>query len=173
MEDSAEYSVEVKNQYGEAYSFATVLVRSKYKYSFGFKLSNTAVFQIFSLFDRQTQALWKRTEQLLFLSHFWAQAKVFLSDSIWTQLSFHWDKIVLNLGAYFFWTAMKQPHSGTQQAYRESAKDQQEMAPQELSVTFSETSQCIIEENGTFFPEISNYQGEMQDFPLGFVLFLK
>uniref|UniRef100_U3JCK9 Myomesin-3 n=1 Tax=Ficedula albicollis TaxID=59894 RepID=U3JCK9_FICAL len=35
MEDSAEYSVEVKNQYGEAYSFATVLVRSKYKYSFG------------------------------------------------------------------------------------------------------------------------------------------
>lgn len=29
MEDSAEYSVEVKNQYGEAYSFATVLVRSK------------------------------------------------------------------------------------------------------------------------------------------------
>lgn len=42
MEDSAEYSVEVKNQYGEAYSFATVLVRSKYKYSFEFKLSNTA-----------------------------------------------------------------------------------------------------------------------------------
>uniref|UniRef100_A0A8B9ZBZ5 Myomesin 3 n=1 Tax=Anas platyrhynchos TaxID=8839 RepID=A0A8B9ZBZ5_ANAPL len=28
MEDSAEYSVEIKNQYGEAYSFATVLVRS-------------------------------------------------------------------------------------------------------------------------------------------------
>lgn len=42
MEDSAEYSVEVRNQYGEAYSFATVLVRSKYKCSFGFKLSNTA-----------------------------------------------------------------------------------------------------------------------------------
>lgn len=29
MEDSAEYSVEAKNPYGEAYSFATVLVRSK------------------------------------------------------------------------------------------------------------------------------------------------
>lgn len=29
MEDSAEYSVKIKNQYGEAYSFATVLVRSK------------------------------------------------------------------------------------------------------------------------------------------------
>uniref|UniRef100_A0A8C0F7N3 Myomesin-3 n=1 Tax=Bubo bubo TaxID=30461 RepID=A0A8C0F7N3_BUBBB len=31
MEDSAEYSVEVKNQYGEAYSFATVLVRNSGK----------------------------------------------------------------------------------------------------------------------------------------------
>lgn len=29
MEDSAEYSVEVKNPYGEAYSFASVLVRRK------------------------------------------------------------------------------------------------------------------------------------------------
>lgn len=42
MEDSAEYSVEVKNPYGEAYSFATVLVRSKYKCSFGFHLPSTA-----------------------------------------------------------------------------------------------------------------------------------
>jgi len=29
MEDSAEYSVVIENQYGKAYSFATVLVRSK------------------------------------------------------------------------------------------------------------------------------------------------
>ncbi|NXA83681.1 MYOM3 protein, partial [Thryothorus ludovicianus] len=36
MEDSAEYSVEVKNQYGEAYSFATVLVRKYYGKESGF-----------------------------------------------------------------------------------------------------------------------------------------
>uniref|UniRef100_A0A8B9NCU9 Myomesin 3 n=1 Tax=Accipiter nisus TaxID=211598 RepID=A0A8B9NCU9_9AVES len=36
MEDSAEYSVEVKNQYGEAYSFATVLVRKYYGMESGF-----------------------------------------------------------------------------------------------------------------------------------------
>ncbi|XP_010223082.1 PREDICTED: myomesin-3 [Tinamus guttatus] len=36
MEDSAEYSVEVKNQYGEAYSFATVLVRQHYGKESGF-----------------------------------------------------------------------------------------------------------------------------------------
>uniref|UniRef100_A0A672TVR1 Myomesin 3 n=1 Tax=Strigops habroptila TaxID=2489341 RepID=A0A672TVR1_STRHB len=36
MEDSAEYSVEVKNQYGEAYSFATVLVRKYYGTESGF-----------------------------------------------------------------------------------------------------------------------------------------
>ncbi|PKU33195.1 hypothetical protein llap_16500 [Limosa lapponica baueri] len=35
-EDSAEYSVEVKNQYGEAYSFATVLVRKYYGMESGF-----------------------------------------------------------------------------------------------------------------------------------------
>uniref|UniRef100_A0A8C3VGE2 Myomesin-3 n=1 Tax=Catharus ustulatus TaxID=91951 RepID=A0A8C3VGE2_CATUS len=59
MEDSAEYSVEVKNQYGEAYSFATVLVRSKYKYSFEFKLSNTAqsyfAFPLKPLFAREKE----------------------------------------------------------------------------------------------------------------------
>ncbi|XP_063033291.1 myomesin-3 [Melospiza melodia melodia] len=36
MEDSAEYSVEVKNPYGEAYSFATVLVRKYYGKESGF-----------------------------------------------------------------------------------------------------------------------------------------
>ncbi|RMB91320.1 hypothetical protein DUI87_32459 [Hirundo rustica rustica] len=36
MEDSAEYSVEVKNQYGEAYSFATVIVRKYYGKESGF-----------------------------------------------------------------------------------------------------------------------------------------
>ncbi|NWR88001.1 MYOM3 protein, partial [Furnarius figulus] len=36
MEDSAEYSVEVKNQHGEAYSFATVLVRKYYGKESGF-----------------------------------------------------------------------------------------------------------------------------------------
>ncbi|XP_008494634.2 myomesin-3 [Calypte anna] len=36
MEDSAEYSVEVRNQYGEAYSFATVLVRKYYGKESGF-----------------------------------------------------------------------------------------------------------------------------------------
>uniref|UniRef100_A0A663N9T2 Myomesin 3 n=1 Tax=Athene cunicularia TaxID=194338 RepID=A0A663N9T2_ATHCN len=36
VEDSAEYSVEVKNQYGEAYSFATVLVRKYYGQESGF-----------------------------------------------------------------------------------------------------------------------------------------
>ncbi|NXY81275.1 MYOM3 protein, partial [Alcedo cyanopectus] len=36
IEDSAEYSVEVKNQYGEAYSFATVLVRKYYGKKSGF-----------------------------------------------------------------------------------------------------------------------------------------
>ncbi|NXF12000.1 MYOM3 protein, partial [Smithornis capensis] len=36
MEDSAEYSVEVKNQYGEAYSFASVLVRKYYGKESGF-----------------------------------------------------------------------------------------------------------------------------------------
>ncbi|NWR48689.1 MYOM3 protein, partial [Regulus satrapa] len=36
MEDSAEYSVEVKNEYGEAYSFATVLVRKYYGKESGF-----------------------------------------------------------------------------------------------------------------------------------------
>ncbi|NXN13600.1 MYOM3 protein, partial [Indicator maculatus] len=36
LEDSAEYSVEVKNQYGEAYSFATVLVRKYYGKESGF-----------------------------------------------------------------------------------------------------------------------------------------
>ncbi|NXJ76943.1 MYOM3 protein, partial [Trogon melanurus] len=36
MEDSAEYRVEVKNQYGEAYSFATVLVRKYYGKESGF-----------------------------------------------------------------------------------------------------------------------------------------
>uniref|UniRef100_A0A8C3GQ20 Myomesin 3 n=1 Tax=Cairina moschata TaxID=8855 RepID=A0A8C3GQ20_CAIMO len=36
MEDSAEYSVEIKNQYGEAYSFATVLVRKYYGKESGF-----------------------------------------------------------------------------------------------------------------------------------------
>lgn len=68
MEDSAEYSVEVKNQYGEAYSFATVLVRSKYKYPSGFKLSNTA--ESSKYFHYLMKALWKRREQLFFLSHF-------------------------------------------------------------------------------------------------------
>ncbi|NWT00574.1 MYOM3 protein, partial [Mionectes macconnelli] len=36
MEDSAEYSVQVKNQHGEAYSFATVLVRKYYGKESGF-----------------------------------------------------------------------------------------------------------------------------------------
>ncbi|NXY19274.1 MYOM3 protein, partial [Atrichornis clamosus] len=36
MEDSAEYSVELKNQYGEAFSFATVLVRKYYGKESGF-----------------------------------------------------------------------------------------------------------------------------------------
>uniref|UniRef100_A0A7M4FGM1 Myomesin 3 n=1 Tax=Crocodylus porosus TaxID=8502 RepID=A0A7M4FGM1_CROPO len=36
MEDSAEYSVEVKNPYGEAYSFASVLVRKYYEKKSGF-----------------------------------------------------------------------------------------------------------------------------------------
>ncbi|XP_006268041.1 myomesin-3 [Alligator mississippiensis] len=36
MEDSAEYSVEVKNPYGEAYSFASVLVRQYYGKKSGF-----------------------------------------------------------------------------------------------------------------------------------------
>ncbi|XP_009906751.1 myomesin-3 [Dryobates pubescens] len=36
LEDSAEYSVEVKNQHGEAYSFATVLVRKYYGKESGF-----------------------------------------------------------------------------------------------------------------------------------------
>lgn len=55
MEDSAEYSVEVKNQYGEAYSFATVLVRSKYKiFLWVSTFKYCRVFQIFSLFDEKT-----------------------------------------------------------------------------------------------------------------------
>uniref|UniRef100_A0A8C2Y746 Myomesin-3 n=1 Tax=Coturnix japonica TaxID=93934 RepID=A0A8C2Y746_COTJA len=36
MEDSAEYSVEIENQYGKAYSFATVLVRKYYGKESGF-----------------------------------------------------------------------------------------------------------------------------------------
>lgn len=146
MEDSAEYSVEVKNQYGEAYSFATVLVRSKYKYSSGFKLSNTA--ESSKYFHYLMKALWKRIEQLLFLSHFWAQPKFFFSDSIWIQLSFHWDKNVLNLGAYFFWTAMKQPHSETHNRLTKSLlKIDKKWFPKNCG-----TSQSIIAENATIFP---------------------
>lgn len=70
MEDSAEYSVEVKNQFGEAYSFATVLVRSKYKCSFGLNFQILQSLQhIFFIWQAHTQAPWKRIEQLLLLSH--------------------------------------------------------------------------------------------------------
>lgn len=68
MEDSAEYSVEAKNPYGEAYSFATVLVRSKWNMFLWFYVFTFfRFFKIFSMLyitSQQHTALWKRQKEV-------------------------------------------------------------------------------------------------------------
>uniref|UniRef100_A0A670IM93 Myomesin 3 n=1 Tax=Podarcis muralis TaxID=64176 RepID=A0A670IM93_PODMU len=62
LDDSAEYSVEVKNAYGEAYSFATVLVRKYYGKESGFdseiyksKYKTVVIFTLRPVFSREKE----------------------------------------------------------------------------------------------------------------------